>query len=113
MYYADEITLPDEVPKPAVSQAEKKMAKSLVENLAGEWTPEKYHDQYRNKLLDLLSRKAEGEPLPQPEKPGEVVDLMEALRQSVKATQRKRVRAKPSRKSSSTAARSRSTRKAG
>ena len=115
MYYADEITLPGRVPKPAVSQAEKKMAKSLVENLAGEWKPEKYHDQYRNKLLDLLSRKAEGEPLPEPDdrEPGEVVDLMEALRQSVQATQRKRARATPSRKSGSTGARKRSTRKAG
>ena len=115
MYYSDEITLPDEVAKPAVSQAEKKMAKSLVENLAAEWKPEKYHDQYRTKLLDLLSSKAEDEPLPEPDdrEPGQVVDLMEALRQSVQATQRKRARATSSRKSSSktAAARKRSTRK--
>ena len=115
MYYADEITLPDGAAKPTVSQAEKKMARSLVENLAAEWKPEKYHDQYRTKLLDLLSSKAEGEPLPEPDdgEPGEVVDLMEALRQSVQATQRKRAHDKPSRKSGSTAARNRSTRKAG
>jgi DNA end-binding protein Ku len=76
------------------------MAKTLIENLAAEWDPERYHDQYRNELLDLLQKKAEGEPLPEPsaEEGGEVVDLMEALRQSVEAT--KRTRKKRTRKAS-------------
>jgi DNA end-binding protein Ku len=68
------------------------MAKTLIENLAATWDPEKYHDRYRNEILDLLEKKAEGEPLPerQEETGGEVVDLMEALRQSVQATKRRR-----------------------
>jgi DNA end-binding protein Ku len=96
MYYADEVRKPDEVPKPRVQPAEVEMAKTLIENLAAKWDPGKYHDNYRNRLLDLLEKKAEGEPLPEPsqEKPGEVVDLMEALRQSVAATKKgKRKRA--------------------
>jgi DNA end-binding protein Ku len=66
------------------------MAKTLIENLAAKWEPDRYHDRYRNELLDLLKRKAEGEPLPEPavEEGGEVVDLMEALRQSVEATKK-------------------------
>ena len=43
------------------------MAKSLIENLAATWDPKRYHDQYRNQLLDLLEKKAEGEPLPEPQ----------------------------------------------
>jgi DNA end-binding protein Ku len=99
MYYADEIQLPDDVPAPRLTEAEKKMAASLIDNLTGKWKPERYHDRYRNELLDLLSKKAEGEPLPEPatEPGGEVIDLMEALRRSVEAT---KTRERPARKAS-------------
>jgi DNA end-binding protein Ku len=92
MYYADEVRQPEAAPAPQVRGAEVEMAKTLIENLAAKWDPEKYHDRYRNELLDLLEKKAEGEPLPerQHEEGGEVVDLMEALRQSVQATTRRR-----------------------
>jgi DNA end-binding protein Ku len=102
MYYADEVRSPEDVPAPDVRKAEVEMAKTLIENLAGTWDPERYHDRYRNELLDLLRKKAEGEPLPEhaEEEPGEVVDLMEALRQSVAATQKKQRRASRARKAS-------------
>jgi DNA end-binding protein Ku len=98
MYYADEVRKPEEVPKPQVRAAEVEMAKTLIENLAAKWDPSRYHDRYRNELLDLLRKKAEGEPLPEPavEEGGEVVDLMEALRQSVAATKRKKTRKRAS-----------------
>ena len=94
MYYADEVRQPEEAPKPQVRPAEVEMAKTLIENLAAKWDPERYHDRYRNELLDLLEKKAEGEPLPEPQQDegGEVVDLMEALRQSVAATQEEATR---------------------
>jgi DNA end-binding protein Ku len=68
------------------------MAKSLVENLAADWDPGRYHDNYRSALLELIEQKAEGAPLPErhEEEGGEVIDLMEALRQSVEATKRHR-----------------------
>jgi len=102
MYYADEIRLPDEVPKPKVSAAEVEMAKTLIENIAAPWDPERYHDRYRSELHELLERKAEGEPLPEREETddGEVVDLMEALRQSVEATKKRSRRKAPARKAS-------------
>jgi DNA end-binding protein Ku len=88
MYYADEVRKPEEVPKPQVRAAEVEMARTLIENLAAEWDPKRYHDRYRNELLDLLRAKAEGEALPEPagEPGGDVIDLMEALRQSVQAS---------------------------
>ena len=94
MYYADEIRKPEDAPAPQVRAAEVEMAKTLIENLAAKWEPTKYHDRYRNQLLDLLEKKAEGETLPEP-KPaegGEVVDLMDALRQSVAQTKKKNAR---------------------
>jgi DNA end-binding protein Ku len=77
------------------------MAKSLVENLSEPFEPEKYDDTYRQELLDLIRAKAEGQPLPEPaqEQGGEVVDLMEALRESVERTKKQR-RAPSKRKAS-------------
>jgi len=98
MYYADEVRQPEDAPAPQVRSAEVEMAKTLIENLAASWDPQRYHDRFRSELLELLERKAEGEPLPEPqaERGGEVVDLMEALRQSVEATKkaRKKTRAR-------------------
>jgi DNA end-binding protein Ku len=115
MYYADEVRQPEAAPTPQVRAAEVDMAKTLIENLAAKWDPEKYHDRYRNELLDLLEKKAEGEPLPerQQEAGGEVVDLMEALRQSVQATKRRRASSSRkktgARKKKTTASRKRAT----
>jgi DNA end-binding protein Ku len=92
MYYADEVRQPEDAPAPQVREAEVEMAKTLIENLAAAWEPAKYHDRYRNELLALLEKKAEGEPLPERQEAdgGEVVDLMDALRQSVAQTKKKR-----------------------
>src|SRR5918997_5778650 len=90
MYYPDEIRQPEQVDGKATSRArlekaELEMAKSLVENLSEPFKPEKYDDDYRKELLELIKAKAKGRKLPEPEEPedGEVVDLMAALRESV------------------------------
>jgi DNA end-binding protein Ku len=92
MYYADEVRQPEQAPRPQVREPEVEMAKTLIENLAAKWDPGKYHDRYRSELLDLLQKKAKGQKLPEPstEEGGEVIDLMEALRQSVAATKKRR-----------------------
>src|SRR4029077_17199186 len=99
MYYADEVRKPEaldgDVERPNLRKAEVEMAKSLVENLSEPVEPEKYDDTYRKELLDLIKAKAEGQPLPEREQEpeGEVVDLMEALRESVERTTKQRKRA--------------------
>ena len=96
MYYAEEVRRPDEVAGDVAAgdglrKAEVEMAKSLVENLSAKFDPERYDDTYRSELLDLIRSKAEGQPLPEPsdEEP-QVIDLMQALRESVERTQRAR-----------------------
>ena len=64
------------------------MAEQLVESLAGDFEPEKYHDEYREQVLDLIGKKAAGEELVVPEPAAstpKVVDLMAALEASVQA----------------------------
>jgi DNA end-binding protein Ku len=107
MYYADEIRKPEKVNGTArVQKAEVDMAKSLVENLSADFKPEKYDDTYRKELLALIRKKAKGAKLPEPQEAeeAEVVDLMAALRESVKETKKQRTstrkRKRPARKAS-------------
>ena len=120
MYYADEVRKPDKVKaKGDLRAAEVEMAKSLVENLSEPFDPEKYDDTYRKELLELMRAKAKGKELPEPQEDegGEVIDLMQALRESVEKTKRSAGKRTPARKTSSgskrkTSARKRTTRKA-
>jgi DNA end-binding protein Ku len=97
MYYADEVRSPESLDgdlsftEAEVRKAEVEMAKNLIENLSAKFDPAKYTDTYRSELMELIQQKAEGVPLPEPaDDGGEVVDLMQALRESVERTQRKR-----------------------
>jgi DNA end-binding protein Ku len=91
MRYADEV-LPraDLVPDEAdveLTDRERAMARQLVESLAAEeFQPEKYHDEYREQVLDLIERKAAGEEIvaePLVEPPAKVLDLVAALEASL------------------------------
>ncbi|HZC28622.1 MAG TPA: Ku protein [Gaiellaceae bacterium] len=97
MYFADEIRKPEAVDgKGELRKAELEMARSLVENLSADFKPEKYDDTYRKELLALLKEKARtgkiSAPHEEDEEPGEVVDLMAALRESVERTKQQRKR---------------------
>jgi len=82
-----------------ISDKEMNMARELVDSMAGEWQPEKYHDEYREKLLEWINHKVEaGEEValavPEEEAPerkaGEIVDFMSLLKKSVEKTQKER-----------------------
>ena len=67
---------------------ELKMAQQLIASLASDFEPSKYHDEYREKVLELVERKAEGEEIaiqPAEEEPTKVPDLMAALEASLAA----------------------------
>jgi DNA end-binding protein Ku len=109
MYYADEVREP-ELPKlPDLRKPEIEMAVTLIENLSADFQPERYHDKYRQELLDLIKAKAKGKELPEPEQEeeGEVVDLMEALRASVERTQKAKRKPAAKKKNSSGARKAR------
>ena len=92
LYYHDEVIEPDElegIPHDVeVSDRELKIARQLIESLATEFEPERYRDEYREKVLELIEKKAEGQEIvlqPQTEEPAQVVDLMAALEASLAA----------------------------
>ncbi|MFB5674331.1 Ku protein [Paenibacillus terreus] len=91
IFYPDEIRPVSQVPNlpgtTAVNEKELSMAKMLIEQLSTEFDPEKYTDEYRARLLDLISHKVAGEEVKiAPAKPQtNVVDLMAALQASIEA----------------------------
>ncbi len=87
---SDELTLPgDELEEPTAREL--KMATSLVESLSGPFEPEKYRDEYREKVMALIDAKAEGNAIvsaPEQREPAPVVDLMAALEASLAAAKK-------------------------
>jgi DNA end-binding protein Ku len=107
MLFADELVPTDqldELPDEDVSATDREvdMAKQLIESLSTDFDPTKYRDEYRERVLDLIERKAGGEEIAiqvAPEEPAKVPDLMAALEASLADTKkpsgRKRATKKP------------------
>jgi DNA end-binding protein Ku len=101
MFWPDEIRATDfdVFEKKVETRAQEvQMAKSLIDNLADEFQPQGFKDEYREALLMIVQKKVAGEEIeviPEAE-PTKVVDLMDALRASVEATKKKAAPAKKS-----------------
>ena len=99
MLFPDEVVDPDSIDEISatadvdVTKRELDIAKQLVESLAGPFDASKYHDTYRQDVLDLIERKAAGEEIAvQPaadEEEEPVPDLMAALKASLDAVRDK------------------------
>ncbi len=79
-------------PPEKINPRELTMAEQLIATLTTDFKPEKYHDEYRQRVLDLIERKAEGQEFaaqPKPKETGKVINLMEALEASLAATKEK------------------------
>jgi DNA end-binding protein Ku len=92
MLFGDEVLSPDRIDElDAVGEAEASkreltMAQQLIDSLSAEFDPTKYHDEYRERVLDLIERKAAGEEIavaPQAEEEAPAPDLMAALEASL------------------------------
>jgi DNA end-binding protein Ku len=75
----------------SASEREVGMAKQLIDSLTTAFEPQRYHDEYREKVLDLIERKAQGEEIavqPEAAPPARVPDLMAALEASLAAVKK-------------------------
>jgi DNA end-binding protein Ku len=94
MLWGDEVLPPDRidelesVDEAGASDRELKMAEQLIASLSAAWDPTQFRDEYRERVLDLIQRKAAGEEIavqPQAEEPAAAPDLMAALEASLAA----------------------------
>lgn len=94
MLFGDEIVPLDEIEgipekMPRVSDQEREMARRLVASMSVSFDPDRHHDEYRERVEELIAKKAEGQTIPVAEAEEEapkVASLIEALRRSVEET---------------------------
>ena len=97
IFYPDEIRPVRQVPNlpenPAVNEKELTMAKMLIEQLSVPFEPDKYKDDYRENVMDMIKQKIAGEEIRVvPEQPKtNVIDLMAALQASLEAVKPSKV----------------------
>src|SRR5437667_534002 len=107
MHFADELADPEKlhVPKKTeVGKREMNMAKSLIDSMSSKWNPEKYKDDYREALMEVIEEKVEAggkeieeKPKKAP-KPTKVIDLVSVLQKSLEQTGGKKKAAGKSRR---------------
>lgn len=109
LFYADEVVRQEDAVDAGggkVDQRQLRLARQLIDNLAQPLDLGEYEDEFREKVAALARRKSAGrkaELAEEPEEPAKVVDLMDALRQSVESAsrpRRSRGRTTPSRSAS-------------
>ncbi len=107
MLFGDEVLTPDRLDEldavgdAEASQRELAMAQQLIDSLSSEFDPSRYRDEYRERVLDLIERKAAGEEIavqPQAEEPAAAPDLMAALEASLAAVREDGEEAAPAKK---------------
>ncbi|HEX4631039.1 MAG TPA: Ku protein [Chthoniobacterales bacterium] len=94
MHFASEILAPEELKNgsaAAITDKELKMAQSLVESMSTPWEPEKYRDEYRNAMMEIIEQKAQHKEVAKKPAPAmrttNVVDLVKVLQESLNRNQ--------------------------
>ncbi|MFY9378504.1 MAG: Ku protein [Peptococcia bacterium] len=93
MYYEEDIKdLPKSYQKPEATEAELKLATTLIQSMDTPFDPAAYHDEYQQRLRELIEAKIAGKEIvaPQAEGPNNVVDLMDALKASIEKNKSKK-----------------------
>ncbi|HLX32021.1 MAG TPA: Ku protein [Gaiellaceae bacterium] len=96
LFFAEDVRSKKEIEEAVggteVQEAELQLAGQVISSLAGEWTPADFANDYREDLKTMLEAKLEGREIvaPEPVADAPVIDLMEALKQSVAEAQGRR-----------------------
>lgn len=91
LFYADELHQANRKPSPKSSPGRKELdlAKAFIQRLSGPFEPKQFHDVYQENVEELIQQKRKGEKIvamPQPKR-APVIDLMDALRRSLKQSE--------------------------
>src|SRR5205807_6560196 len=103
MHFADELADTEKLHLPKkleVGKRELNMAKALIDSMSAKWNPEKYRDDYREALMEVIEEKVEAggkeikeKPKKAP-KPTKAIDLVKVLQQSLEETKSAKKKAK-------------------
>jgi len=89
MHFASEVLTPEELSRPATTLNDKElqMAQTLIESMSTPWQPDKYRDEYRNAVMEMIEQKAKNKKLPPAPaaapRATNVVDLVKVLQESI------------------------------
>ena len=85
-----------ELPEVEVREKERDLAVQIIDNLTEDFSEDMLSDEHRERLLDVIRQKIEGQKVvvAETKQPAKVVDLMEALKQSLELTAQKKPIAK-------------------
>src|SRR5205085_8723884 len=98
MHFAGEVLTPEELSRPttALNDKELKMAQALIDSMSADWQPDKYRDEYRNAVMELIEQKAKNKQLPAAPaatpRSTNVVDLVKVLQESLNRSKSVRVK---------------------
>jgi DNA end-binding protein Ku len=105
LYYANEVrNFPDigKAENAKLSDEEMELGADLIENMSDEFKPDKYRDEYRERVQAMLDEKSKGQeitvPAPAALPHGQIIDLMQALKQSIEKAKPKQKTASAQRK---------------
>jgi DNA end-binding protein Ku len=103
LYYPDELHQANKqsaTAKTTVNSKEVTLATKLIKQLAGPFKPGEFHDTYRENVAKLIEQKKKGQKITTEPKPkrAPVIDLMEALKKSIKSSGTSTKAAKPTRR---------------
>ena len=90
MYFADEVRQPDQVldnqpDRRSLRKQDLDMAAKLIESMSADWDPKRYHDEYTERVNELVTAKSRDEKFetPEEEPSADVIDLTAALQASI------------------------------
>src|SRR5438093_441579 len=98
MHFASEVLTPEELnrPKTELNDKELKMAHALIESMSSAWEPQKYRDEYRNAVMEMIEQKAKNKQMPAAPvaapRSTNVVDLVKVLQESINRSKSVRVK---------------------
>jgi DNA end-binding protein Ku len=98
MHFASEVLTPEELnrPKTELNDKELKMANALIESMSSDWEPQKYRDEYRSAVMEMIEQKAKNKQLPvapvAAPRSTKVVDLVKVLQESINRSRSDRVK---------------------
>lgn len=90
LFFSDEVrAIPREPARPELSEQELTMAKTIIGSMKQSFEPAKYHDEYRERLWEIIQAKANNQEItiPQEDAPINVINMMDALQQMLAQAQ--------------------------